>query len=213
MIEIFKCLLCQQNITRKDLAEHKASHHEGRRYGIMWPITDGNIIIDEYTSSVPTFTSPLLASMLGVKQVYIRDEGKNLSGSMKDYIVKEAVNLGITNGFNVFTVISSGNHAFSLATFAGQKSAKAIIFTTGTSSTVPMISPQCPFDVVAASNCIDSSTRGERKIRTASGNSEDTRRSSVCSETRPATYSPRTSVNWMVWPRSCLNAMNLYLRW
>jgi len=88
---------------------------------------------------VRTYRSEFLADQLGVGAVYIRDEGMNTTGSMKDYLVTHGVLCGKAEGFNSFTAVSSGNHAFSLASHTAMSGDSAIVFTPASSSKIPML--------------------------------------------------------------------------
>ncbi|MBI2453067.1 MAG: pyridoxal-phosphate dependent enzyme [Parcubacteria group bacterium] len=87
----------------------------------------------------PVYESAVIARKIGVRKVYIRDEGNNPSGSMKDYLVSRAVALGLQKGFKRFAVVSSGNHAVSLAMETQRCGASAIVFTPGSSGKLPLL--------------------------------------------------------------------------
>ncbi len=139
MAKIFECLICGNTVYESDIYTHKAVHPGLKSYGYMWPSyyeenPNRNLRL------APIHQSTLFAEAIGVSEVYIRDEGQNLSGSMKDYIVEEAVNLGIADGANVFTVVSSGNQAFSLAKYTQLAGKKAVLFAPESSSKIGILS-------------------------------------------------------------------------
>lgn len=138
MITQYKCLLCEREIKSHELQPHKNHHQSFSHYGFMWPTQaqKGKLYS---CARVPTYTSTIIAEILGVQKVYIRDEGMNISGSMKDYVVQQALDLGLEEKYDAFTVVSSGNHAVALATFASSRNAKSIVFTTASSSKIPFL--------------------------------------------------------------------------
>lgn len=85
-------------------------------------------------SGIPIIESEFLARELGVKKVYVRDEGKNPSGSMKDYIISCGTTKGRQEGYNYFTAVSCGNHALSAAQYVKSINGKIIVFITSGST-------------------------------------------------------------------------------
>ena len=134
----YRCLLCEQLVMEEAISSHKATHIDYQHYGLMWPLFQESSA-DRCLNAVPIHASPMFARILGVTQVFIRDEGQNLSGSMKDYIVERAITLGLAQGFETFQVVSSGNHAYSLARYSGLHNAKAIVFAPATSSKLSLL--------------------------------------------------------------------------
>jgi threonine synthase len=79
-------------------------------------------------------TSPLikaesLGKHLGFKNLYIKFEGYNPTGSQKDRISLYHVDKAYKNGFDTITVGTCGNYGASLAYFARIKGLKPVIFT------------------------------------------------------------------------------------
>lgn len=135
-MEAYQCLLCNQLVSRGRVAEHKRQHPDMLGYGIMWP---PHVAVSPRTDSVPTYASDFMADALGVGRVYVRDEGANPSGSMKDYSVERAIALGTELGRSGFSVISSGNHAFSLCHHTHRCGARAVVFAPASSSKISLI--------------------------------------------------------------------------
>ena len=133
---LFQCLLCGRQIAAVEIAAHKRLHADMIGYGILWPpLTE----ILPRRVRVPTYESFHLAEILGVGRVYIRDEGANPSGSMKDYSVEYAVDLGVLAGHRNFSVVSSGNHAYSLCRRTQEVGARAVVFTPASSSKIALL--------------------------------------------------------------------------
>jgi len=110
----FQCLICNRTVTRDQKELHKQKDPDGYKYAILWPeyypLTDYCYDVD-----IPIYCSSFFSKALGVKKVYILYEGKNISGSMKDYVVLKAINLAEKKKNSFFNLASSGNHALSLA--------------------------------------------------------------------------------------------------
>ncbi len=85
------------------------------------------------------YPSSLLAASLGVKQVYIRDEGSNPSGSMKDYMILFALADALEKRFTWLTAVSTGNHANALAMFSNVVGGKALLFVPSSSAKIPLL--------------------------------------------------------------------------
>jgi len=147
-------LICNRVVDEDIIDLHKASFHNAiKHYGMMWPLeVERNVV--RVLWPVTTYESDVIAEVLGVKKVYIRDEGMNFSGSMKDYSVERAVKIGCESGHKIFFIVSSGNHAVSLAKYAIKNGAKAVVFTPATSSKIGMLSSMDNVYVVGVKEAI-----------------------------------------------------------
>lgn len=147
----FRCLLCGQQVAAGDIAEHKRGHTDVVGYGMLWP---PRTKVRRRPIRVPTYEAPHIADILGVSRVFIRDEGANPSGSMKDYSVERAVGLGTIAGKETFSVISSGNHAYSLCRRTQDVGARALVFTPASSSKIALLAMFPNVTVVAMKDAI-----------------------------------------------------------
>jgi threonine synthase len=106
--------MCNRTVTSDQIEIHKQQEPNGYKYAMLWP--DYNPLTDYcYDIDIPIYCSRTISNFLGVKKVYILDEGHNVSGSMKDYLVKKTLNLAEKKNVSFFNLASSGNHALSLA--------------------------------------------------------------------------------------------------
>jgi len=153
MIHRYMCILCGKSIIPRDVETHKKSHEEGQHYGIMWPCCVREET-KQPTDTYPIYDSPILAEKIGVRKVYLKNEGANPSGSMKDYLVRKAIHNGAREGLNTFTVVSSGNHAVSLAKFTNSVGFKSIVFVPASSSKLNFLSSFSSNLVVGIDNTI-----------------------------------------------------------
>jgi len=135
----YKCLLCDRLITSDQITLHKQKHADTYEYATLWPINDPFIDFC-YDVDIPIYSSKIIADTIGVKKVYILDEGYNYSGSMKDYLVKRSIDIGIKNNIKFFNVASSGNHAISLAKLTQLYDYKAVIFIPASSVKIKLLS-------------------------------------------------------------------------
>ncbi len=138
MLKTYRCLICGAITTDETVYEHKQHHPNLLGYGIMWPDEAAQANLT-HSASIPVYESAVIAEALGVRRVYIRDEGRNPSGSMKDYLVGRAVTLGLQNGLRCFTVVSSGNHAVSLAMMTEKFNTQAVVFTPASSGKLSIL--------------------------------------------------------------------------
>lgn len=136
---IFKCLICGETVLEGNILDHKIlCHFAIRHYGFMWPINDYQQN-DSVVSRSKVYSCPALAQAAGVKMLYVLNEGLNPSGSMKDFLTSQAIFLGSQSGAKGYTIVSSGNHAVSLALAAQKVGASAIIFVPATSSKIDFL--------------------------------------------------------------------------
>ncbi len=150
----FRCLMCGCVVDEDSVNSHKYSLHNAiKHYGLMWPLeVEHNLKRDLWP--VQIHESKFIANALGVDKVYIRDEGMNFSGSMKDYSVERSVEIGYNSGCKIFFIVSSGNHAVSLAKYAIKSGSIAVVFTPASSSKISMLSSMDNVFVVGVNDAI-----------------------------------------------------------
>ena len=134
----FQCLLCNKVVSEKFVSRHKSEKHtQYRHYGLMWQL--GGNGEDSHNSKSKVISCPTLAKMTGVDMLYVLNEGFNPSGSMKDYLTAKAVSLGNVQEYKWYTVVSSGNHAVSLALAAQKVGSNVIIFVPASSHKIEFL--------------------------------------------------------------------------
>lgn len=79
----------------------------------------------------PLIRSPLLSQVTGIANLWIKDDSRNPSASLKDRASAIAVAIAGEVGANTIAVASTGNAASSLATMAASVSMKAVLFVPG----------------------------------------------------------------------------------
>jgi len=104
------------------------------RFGPLLPIPD----VEPPSLPVggtPLVPVPALAAELGIGELWIKDESKNASGSLKDRASSVAVALARVAGASAVACASTGNAASSLAAFAANSGIRSYVF-------VPATTPQ-----------------------------------------------------------------------
>jgi threonine synthase len=76
----------------------------------------------------PLYPAPALAGRLGLAQVWVKDEGRQPTGSLKDRASALAVALAKARGASVVTTASTGNAAAALAGLCAGTGMEAVIF-------------------------------------------------------------------------------------
>ncbi len=76
----------------------------------------------------PIYTTSILARHLNVRELYVKDEGRNPTGSLKDRATAVGLMKAFENKKEVVACASTGNAASSLAGFAAAGGLKSVIF-------------------------------------------------------------------------------------
>ena len=105
------------------------------RYRDLLPIGDGAELPQIPVGDTPLFALPGLAYRLGVAELWIKDEGRNPTGSFKDRASSVAAVKARELGFETVCCASTGNAASSLAGFAANLGLRSFIF-------VPAFAPE-----------------------------------------------------------------------
>jgi threonine synthase len=98
------------------------------RYLDLLPIAPGATLPPVPVGGTPLFQLPDLAERLGVVEMWIKDEGRNPTGSFKDRASSVAAVKARQLGFQTVCCASTGNAASSLAGFSAQLGLTAFIF-------------------------------------------------------------------------------------
>ena len=98
------------------------------RYIAVLPVSGEESIPDLAVGWTPLYRSKGLAEKWGVGEVYIKDDGRNPTGSLKDRASAVGVLKALEAGRKVVSCASTGNAASSLAGFAAVAGLKSVIF-------------------------------------------------------------------------------------
>ena len=98
------------------------------RYREVLPIEDTTPNTPLRVGGSPLYNAPRLAEMLGIRQLYVKDDGLNPTSSLKDRASAMAVAKALEAGNETIACSSTGNAASSLAGNAAAAGLKTYIF-------------------------------------------------------------------------------------
>ena len=110
-----------------DVLEHNTSYNMWRYIDLL-PIDDHDEIPPVQVGWTPLYKAEALAEELGISQLFIKDEGRNPTGSIKDRGSAVVVARALEVGAKVITDASTGNASDSLACLTSNLNLKTIIF-------------------------------------------------------------------------------------
>lgn len=110
-----------------DVLESNTSYNMWRYIDLL-PIDDHDDIPPVQLGWTPLYKADELAERLGISQLFIKDEGRNPTGSIKDRGSAVAVARALEVGAKVITDASSGNASDSLACLTSNLKIKTVIF-------------------------------------------------------------------------------------
>lgn len=98
------------------------------RYRELLPISSDLHLPHLQVGWTPVYDVPRLAREIGIKKLYLKDDGRNPTNSFKDRASSVGVLKAIEFGFNTVACASTGNAASSLAGMAAATGLKSYIF-------------------------------------------------------------------------------------
>lgn len=100
------------------------------RYQDLLPVLsdDPALRVDLGTGFSPLRRAPRLAERLGIRELWLKDDTRNPTGSFKDRVVTMALSAGRALGIDTFACASTGNLANSVAGHAAAIGAEAYVF-------------------------------------------------------------------------------------
>jgi threonine synthase len=123
---IYDYEVASKELNRKSLAA------DGRRdlwrYRNILPVVHEKSIPDLAVGWTPLYRSDRLAEKYGVRDVWVKDDGRNPTGSLKDRASAVGVAKALDTGQKVVSCASTGNAASSLAGFAATAGLSSVIF-------------------------------------------------------------------------------------
>jgi threonine synthase len=121
----------KENFKKSDLAEDP--DYSMWRYKTLRPVEDLTRKPVVQIGWTPLYKAEKLSSKLGIKNLYIKDEGRNPSASLKDRPGAIAIVKALERDEQVITCASTGNAASSLSCLTAALGLKTIIFVPETS--------------------------------------------------------------------------------
>lgn len=116
----------KKNLTRESLAASREMTLW--RYRAVLPVDDAANIPPLAVGWSPLYKNERLASQYGVKELFIKDDGRNPTASLKDRASAVGVAKALDFGRSVVACASTGNAASSLSGFAAVAGLKSYIF-------------------------------------------------------------------------------------
>ncbi len=113
-------------LTRESLA--KDTDYSVWRYWDLLPLSDRSNIMPLQIGWTPLYRAERLEKKLGLKSLYLKDDGRNPSGSFKDRASSVAICKALELGFDVIAGASTGNAASSTACLGASLGISPTIF-------------------------------------------------------------------------------------
>ncbi len=98
------------------------------RYTDLLPVDDNDDIPPVHVGWTPLYEAEALAEKLGISKLFIKDEGRNPTGSIKDRGSAVAVARAMEVGADIITDASSGNASDSLACLTSSLKLQTVVF-------------------------------------------------------------------------------------
>ena len=98
------------------------------RYRELLPIQDEKKIITLGEGGTPLIKAERLSERIGLKNLYLKDETRNPTGSFKDRSMTVGVTKALEFGVDTVTIASSGNAAAALAAYSAKAGLKCYAF-------------------------------------------------------------------------------------
>lgn len=97
------------------------------RYRDLLPITDHTPLLSLAEGNTPLINVPRLAQDLGVRELWIKFEGMNPTGSFKDRGMVMAISKALEAGARSVVCASTGNTSASAAAYAARAGMEAVV--------------------------------------------------------------------------------------
>ena len=113
-------------LTRRRLAARSEQSHW--RYRELLPIGNSATLPALFVGGTPLTPVPALARHLGIAKLFLKDDGRNATGSLKDRASSVGVVKSREKGRSIIACASTGNAASSCAGMAASMGLKSVIF-------------------------------------------------------------------------------------
>ncbi|MEH6944038.1 threonine synthase [Bacillus sp. JJ722] len=121
---------CLKRLFHERLSERMTPYASGvwRYKELIYPELPDDYIVTKFEGNTGLYTSELLQNYTGLKQVLVKAQSENPSGSFKDNGMTVAVSHGKSLGHKLFTCTSTGNTSSSLAMYASIANVNSCVF-------------------------------------------------------------------------------------
>src|SRR5579859_3591127 len=123
---IFDYRAIKGRLTRRALA--RRAEHGQWRYRELLPIRPNCTTPELSVGGTPLTLAPTLARHIGLRQLFLKDDGRNATGSLKDRASAVGVVKARERRQNIIACASTGNAASSCAGMAASMGIKSVIF-------------------------------------------------------------------------------------
>lgn len=113
-------------VSREDIA--RSTERSLWRYKPLMPIAQDAVVPPLAVGWTPLYETPRLSANLGLAQTWVKDDGRNPTGSLKDRASALIVARAMAEGIEVVTTASTGNAAAALAGLSASVGLPAVIF-------------------------------------------------------------------------------------
>lgn len=117
-------------VSRDDIA--RSTEPSLWRYKPLMPIAQDAVVPPLAVGWTPLYETPRLSANLGLAQTWVKDDGRNPTGSLKDRASALVVARAMAEGIEVVTTASTGNAAAALAGLSASVGLPAVIFVPAT---------------------------------------------------------------------------------
>jgi len=109
------------------------------RFKELLPVENDKYMVSLGEGNTPLIKCENLGRVLGLKNLYIKDESRNPTWSYKDRLCCVAISKGLEFGAKVATVATTGNHGGATAAYAAKAGMDCVIFTLPTVSDTMLV--------------------------------------------------------------------------
>ncbi|MEM2197419.1 MAG: threonine synthase [Sulfolobales archaeon] len=124
------------NIVSKSLFRNRPRSMGVWRFRELLPIEEEKHMITLEEGNTPLIKAKNLSKVLGLNNLYLKDESRNPTWSYKDRLCAVAISKGLEFGARVATVSTTGNHGGATAAYAARANMDCVIFTLPTVSEI-----------------------------------------------------------------------------
>ncbi|MGG0511044.1 threonine synthase [Priestia megaterium] len=119
-----------KHLFNERLSERMTPYASGvwRYKELIFPELPEECIVTKYEGNTGLYTHQLIQDYIGLRQIYVKAQSENPSGSFKDNGMTVAVSHGKSFGYKKFTCTSTGNTSSSLAMYASIGNSDSYIF-------------------------------------------------------------------------------------